>query len=203
MLKKLQEPLDNYKYFVNHFDNVINFLKETKTNSGFHIYCIAISKIIPYLDNISENKKQEYKQQYLQISNEANKIVKNKNKPIIKKEIKNVLKDETQYVAEENNPISEPENKTETRKSTCVLEQKENKEKIEQKQQKQVESPKLKIIQTKKTTSIEDEIDQILEKVKLRNVTKKNYRHKILQLISEYNKNAQDLDFLVLDVDNC
>ena len=31
---------------------------------------------------------------------------------------------------------------------------------------------------------------------------KKNYKHKILQLISEYNKNAKDLDFLVLDVDN-
>ena len=93
VLKKLNEPLDNYKYFINNFDDVINFLKETKTNSGLHIYCIAISKIIPYLDNISENKKQEYKQQYLQISNDANKIVKNTNKPIIKKEIKNVLTD--------------------------------------------------------------------------------------------------------------
>jgi len=126
VLKKLNEPLDNYKYFINHFDDVINFLKETKTNSGLHIYCIAISKIIPYLDNISENKKQEYKQQYLQISNDANKIVKNKNKPIIKKEIKNVLNDTTQYVVEEEkeeNPMaheSAMENKPDTRKSTCI-----------------------------------------------------------------------------------
>ena len=66
--------------------NVINFLKETKSNSGIHIYCIAISKIIPYLDNISDSKKQEYKQKYLDISNDANKIVKNKNNPIIQKE---------------------------------------------------------------------------------------------------------------------
>ena len=88
VLKKLEEPSDNYKYFISHFDNVINFLKETKSNSGNHIYCIAISKIIPYLDNISDSKKQEYKQKYLDISNDANKIVKNKNKPIIKKEIK-------------------------------------------------------------------------------------------------------------------
>ena len=62
VVKKLEEPLDSYKYFITHFDIVINVLKETKTNSGLHIYCIAISKIIPYLDNISENKKQEYKQ---------------------------------------------------------------------------------------------------------------------------------------------
>ena len=25
VLKKLNEPLDNYKYFITHFDNVINF----------------------------------------------------------------------------------------------------------------------------------------------------------------------------------
>ena len=62
VLKKLGEALDKYKYFVSHFDNVINFLKETKSNSGMHIYCIVISKIIPHLDNISENQKQEYKQ---------------------------------------------------------------------------------------------------------------------------------------------
>ena len=61
VLKKLGEALNNYKYFISHFDNVINVLKETKSNSGIHIYCIAISKIIPYLDNISDSKKQEYK----------------------------------------------------------------------------------------------------------------------------------------------
>ena len=92
VLKKLNEPLDNQKYFISHSDDVINFLKETKTNSGLHIYCIAISRIIPYLDNISDNKKQEYKQKYLDIGNIANQLVKNKNKPIIKKEIKNVKK---------------------------------------------------------------------------------------------------------------
>ena len=65
VLKKLGEALDNYKYFVSHFDNVINF------------------------DNIADSKKQEYKHKYLDISTDANKIVKSKNKPIIKKEIKN------------------------------------------------------------------------------------------------------------------
>ena len=84
VLKKLGEPLDNYKYFITHFDNVISFLKDTKSNSGLHISCIAISKIVSYLDNISDNKKQEYKQKYLDIANDANKIVKNKNKPIIR-----------------------------------------------------------------------------------------------------------------------
>ena len=131
VLKKLNEPLDNYKYFVSHFDDVINFLKEKKTNSGLHVYCIAISRIIPYLD-ISDNKKQEYKQKYLDIANTANKIVKNKNKPLFKKEIKNVLNDKTQYVVEEEEkePITVKtviENKPETRKSTRILEQKENK----------------------------------------------------------------------------
>ena len=64
VLKKLNEPLDNYKYFVSHFDDVINFLKEKKTNSGLHVYCIAISKIIPYLYRcyiveFLENKKEK------------------------------------------------------------------------------------------------------------------------------------------------
>ena len=30
VLKKLNEPLDNYKYFINNFNDVINFLKEKK-----------------------------------------------------------------------------------------------------------------------------------------------------------------------------
>ena len=51
VLKKLQEPLDHYKYFITHFDDVIKFLLETKSNSGLHIYFIAISKIIPYFKN--------------------------------------------------------------------------------------------------------------------------------------------------------
>ena len=38
VLKKLNEPLDNYKYFVSHFDDVINFLKEKKNK--FRITCL-------------------------------------------------------------------------------------------------------------------------------------------------------------------
>ena len=148
VLKKLEEPSDNYKYFISHFDNVINFLKETKSNSGIHIYCIAISKIIPYLDNISDSKKQEYKQKYLDISNDANKIVKNKNKPIIKKEIKNVLNDKTQYIVEEENIThdnSVMENNSETRKSKRILEKKENKN-IYKKEEKEEKKPTFRII---------------------------------------------------------
>ena len=71
-------------------------------------------------------KKPEHhldKQKYLDIANDANKTVKNKNKPIIKKEIKNVLNDPTQYVVEqeEKEPIIVQkiiENKPNTRKST-------------------------------------------------------------------------------------
>ena len=74
------------------------------------MYCYF--KIIPYLDNISDSKKQEYKQKYLDISNDANRIVKNKNKPIIKKEIKNVLNDKTQYIVEKEGGQEKEENTT-------------------------------------------------------------------------------------------
>ena len=82
VLKKLNTPLNNYTFFVTNFNDVIKFRSETKTNSGLHIYCIAISKFIPYT-NTSDDEKTEYKQKYLDIANGANKLVKNKNKPII------------------------------------------------------------------------------------------------------------------------
>ena len=53
----------------------------TKNNSGVHVYCIAISKIVPYIDNTPDTTKQHYKQKYLNIANDANKVIKNKNKP--------------------------------------------------------------------------------------------------------------------------
>ena len=82
VLKKLNTPLDNYAYFITPFDAVIKFLSDTKSNSGLHIYCIAMSKFIPYIDISDDIKKKEYKQKYLDISNDANKLVKNTNKPI-------------------------------------------------------------------------------------------------------------------------
>ena len=45
VFKKLEGSLDNYNDFVNHFDDVISFLKTTKTNSGLHIHYFAISKL--------------------------------------------------------------------------------------------------------------------------------------------------------------
>ena len=80
VLKKLNEPLDNYTYFISNFDDVIMFLKETKNNSGVHVYCIAISKTVPCINNTSDTIKQHYKQKYLNIANDANKVIKNKNK---------------------------------------------------------------------------------------------------------------------------
>ena len=41
VLKKLNEPLDNYKFFINNFDDVINFLKEKKNKFWitYLLYC--------------------------------------------------------------------------------------------------------------------------------------------------------------------
>ena len=127
VLKKLDTPLDNYAFFITHFDDVIKFLSDTKSNSGLHIYCIAISNFIPYT-NTSDDEKTEYKQKYLDIANDANKLVKNKNKPIIKKTITNMINDPTQYIVEEEPIIVQKiiENKPETRKYSRILEQKEN-----------------------------------------------------------------------------
>ena len=46
VLKKMQYPLENYKYNINHFDTVISFLNDTK-KSEIQIYCIVISKKKP------------------------------------------------------------------------------------------------------------------------------------------------------------
>ena len=63
---------------------------------------------------------------------------------------------------------------TPVRRSARVLEQKENKEKNKEKnEQKEVPSPKINIVNKKrKTTTVEEEIDEILEPLKLRVVTK-------------------------------
>ena len=42
VLKKLDTPLDNYAYFLNHFDDVIKFLSDTKSNSGLHVYIFIV-----------------------------------------------------------------------------------------------------------------------------------------------------------------
>ena len=50
------------------------------------------------------------------------------------------------------------------------------------------------------TTTVDEEIDQILAPLKLRDVTKNIYRHKMLQLIEELNPNTKDLDFLITNL---
>ena len=174
VLKKLDTPLDNYAFFITHFDDVIQFLSKTKTNSGLHVYDIAISKFIQYIDT-SDDVKKEYKQKYLDMANDANKLVKNKNKPIIKKTITNMINDPTQYIVEEEPVISQTviENKPETRKSSRILEQKENTTIIK----KEEEKPKFRIIkqkQLKKHNYVEEEIDEILSKMNKKPVTKRD-----------------------------
>ena len=43
VLKKLNEPLDNYTYFISNFDDVIIFLKETKKK--IRCTCLLYSNI--------------------------------------------------------------------------------------------------------------------------------------------------------------
>ena len=191
VLKKLNEPLDNYTYFISNFDDVIMFLKETKNNSGVHVYCIAISKIVLYIDNTSDTIKQHNKQNYLNIANDANKIVKNKNKP--KKEIANVLQDEDIENVEEIEHVPVQE----TRKSTRVLKQKPNTNIVNKKE----ENKPINITNTQ-SNNIQDELENILQQMEKRNITTKNYRYKIKQFIREYNPNAQNLDFFITDSTN-
>jgi len=69
VLKKLNQPLDNYTYFITHFDTVITFLQNTKkTNSNICFYCSAILSVIRYTDTISDADKQKYRKKYLNIN---------------------------------------------------------------------------------------------------------------------------------------
>jgi len=77
VLKKLNQPLDNYTYFITHFDTVITFLQNTKkTNSNICFYCSAILSVIRYTDTISDADKQKYRKKYLNIKTKNNKCTK-------------------------------------------------------------------------------------------------------------------------------
>ena len=93
------------------------------------------------------------------------------------------------------------EKEPETRKSTRILEKKENKN-VYKKEEKEIKKPTLRIVKKVKHNSVEDEIDYILSKMNKKPVTKKGYKYKLLQLIREYKpKNKNNLDLLITDVD--
>ena len=118
---------------------------------------------------------------YKKITAEADKQVRIKTHPLKRQTIP------TSIFEENEEPIVQTtiENKLETRKSTRILEQKENKNTYK-KEEKEEKKPKFRTINQIKHNSVEDELEYILKQMKKRKVTTKNYRYKIKQFVREY-----------------
>ena len=114
---------------------------------------------------------------YKKITAEADKQVRIKKHPLKRTTIPtNIFFEEEK---EQSNPITEPENKPETRKSTRILEKKENKN-VYKKEEKEEKKPTLRIVKKIKHTTIEEEIENILKEMEKRKITTKNYRYKVM-----------------------
>ena len=192
-LKKMNKNNDSdYDYLINDYEQVINILRKTCNNPSIQRYTDCFHFVVHYLINFPEQTRNEYSIMYKKITAMADKQVRIKKYPL-KRETKSINIFE----------VKEPEitGSEEQLNTTRVLDQKENN--IKNDQQLNKINPKYTITNKKlKSTSVEEEIDQILNLTKLRDVTKRGYKHKILQLIEEFNPNAENLDFLITDVEN-
>ena len=135
-LKKMDKnDASNYDYLINEHEQVINILK-TFSDSSIKKYSDAFHFAVHYLTHFSEKTRNEYSIMYKKITAIADKEVRIKKHPLKRNTVptkifenKEEEKEGTKRIAA--NPVME--NKSETRRSVRVLEQKENKEKNKEK----------------------------------------------------------------------
>ena len=124
-LKKMDknDPTD-YDYLINEYEQVINVLK-TLSNPSIKKYTDCFHFVVHYLTNFSEKTRDEYSIMYKKITAVADKQVRIKKHPLKNKTVSTRIFEEEEETKEDVPPS--PKNRPETRKSTRVLEQKENK----------------------------------------------------------------------------